>query len=104
MSSQDSFPGIVAQLAELRTMLGEIHTLLARPSRPRESFTVEEAAELLGKSPYTVREWCRHGRIRGEKRAERRGGAELWNISAAEVTRYQDEGLLPPDPYRNTDR
>jgi hypothetical protein len=65
---------------------------------------VEEVAALLKKTPYTVREWCRERRINATKRAERRGGAELWNISAAEVTRYRDEGLLPPDPHRNIAR
>jgi excisionase family DNA binding protein len=70
----------------------------------REWYTVDEVAELLGKRPYTVREWCREGRINARKRPERRGGAELWNISAAEVARYRDEGILPPVPDRNSGR
>ena len=55
----------------------------------------------MGKTAYTVREWCREGRINARKRAERRGGAELWNISADEVSRIKDEGLLPAEQDRN---
>jgi hypothetical protein len=56
---------------------------------------------MLNKNSYTVREWCRQGRINATKRPERRGGAELWNISAAEIARIRDEGLLPQDLGRN---
>ncbi len=97
----DFAPSIEAQLAEMRTMLVQIHGMLAQPKETREWYTVEEVAALLGKTPYSVREWCRLGRINATKRSERRGGAELWSISAAEVTRYKDEGLLPLDPRRN---
>ena len=95
--------GIEAQIAEMRTMLVQILGRLAEPKETREWYTVEEVAALLGKSPYCVREWCRLGRINATKRSERRGGAELWNISAAEVARWQDDGLLPLDPQRNAD-
>jgi hypothetical protein len=88
--------GIEAQLAEMRSMLIEIQGLLASPKEVRECYTVEEVAALVSKTPYTVREWCRHGRINASKRSERRGGFELWSISAAEVARYKDEGLLKP--------
>lgn len=90
-----------AQLAEVRAMLAEIHGLLVRPQEKRDSYTVEEVAVILGKTSYTVREWCRHGRVNASKRAEHRGAAILWNISANEVRRIKDEGLLPPNPDRN---
>ena len=89
------------QIAELREMMLEIRDLLSAPKESRGHYTVEEVASRLGKSSFTVREWCRHGRINATKRAERRGGAELWSISATEVTRIKDEGLLPQDPFRN---
>lgn len=97
----DSAPSIEAQLAEMRTMLVQIHGMLAQPKEAREWYSVEEVAALLGRTPYSVREWCRLGRINATKRSERRGGAELWSISASEVTRYKDEGLLPLAPRRN---
>lgn len=89
-------PRIEAQLAEMREMILQIQARLGGPQLTRESYNVDEAAKLLGKRPYTVREWCRDGRINASKRSERRGGAELWSISAAEIARYKDEGLLPP--------
>ena len=94
----------MAHLTEMHRRLDEIFGLLAGPREDRECYTVEEAAEKIGRKPYTVREWCRAGRINATKRVERRGGAELWSIPAAELTRYRNEGLLPPDPYRNASR
>jgi Helix-turn-helix domain len=93
--------GFEAQITEIHTMLVQIHGMLAQPKEAREWYTVEEVAALLSKSPYSVREWCRFGRINATKRSERRGGAELWSISAGEIARYRDEGLLPIDPRRN---
>ena len=83
-------------------MLVQIHGMLAQPKETREWYTVEEVAAMLGKTTYTVREWCRLGRINATKRSERRGGAELWSISAAEIARYKDEGLLPPIPIETS--
>lgn len=66
-----------------------------RPAGTRHSYSVDEVATMLGKTPYTVREWCRAGRLHASKRQERRGGAERWSIAAEELARYQDDGLLP---------
>ncbi len=83
--------------------LGRIEEQLASLTRkqPKEHYSTEEIAKVLGKAEFTVREWCRLGRINATKRLERRGGAELWSISAAEVARYKDEGLLSHDMNRN---
>jgi hypothetical protein len=94
-------PEVMSQLAEMRQLLIQIQGMIANPTETRESYTVEEVASLLSKNAYTVREWCRHGRINASKRVERRGGAELWSISSAEVTRIKDDGLLRMDPNRN---
>ncbi|MCY2993352.1 MAG: helix-turn-helix domain-containing protein [Planctomycetota bacterium] len=60
------------------------------------------AAELLGKSPYTVREYCRQGRIHAQKRVCGRGKSEEWMISHEELMRVKAEGLLPdPLSYRH---
>lgn len=97
----DAHLGIQARLDEMRTMILQIHEMLANPIVAREWFTVEEVATQLGKRPYTVREWCRHGRLNATKRTEKRGGVELWNISSEEVARYRNEGLLPDGRYRD---
>jgi excisionase family DNA binding protein len=90
---------VEAQLAELRSMLIEIKAAIlaiqGNPGNDRIAYTVQEAADLLGKGTYTVRQWCLEGRINATKRAERRGGTEVWNISAVEIDRYRNEGLLP---------
>jgi hypothetical protein len=84
------------QLAELRTMVAEIRDRMgAGGAVGRAWYSVEEAAALFGKRPYTVREWCREGRIHATKRIQKSGRAELWSISAEEVARVRDEGLLP---------
>jgi predicted site-specific integrase-resolvase len=97
----DIHPGLMAQLTEMHTKLDQLFGLLTGPREDRACYTVEEIADKLKRSSYTVREWCRQGRINATKRVERRGGAELWSISAAELNRYRNEGLLPPDPGRN---
>ncbi len=61
----------------------------------REWYTTEQFAQLVGKAEFTVREWCRHGRISAEKRNSGRGAHPTWVISHGEYLRWQREGLLP---------
>ena len=97
----DMVPGLTARLSGIEAMLAQILESVAAPKVPRERYTVEEVAAMLDKTPYTVREWCREGRINATKRPERRGGSELWSISVDEITRVRNEGLLPQDLRRN---
>ncbi len=97
--------GLQSSIEDMKSKLSAVHAeLRARPMSPPESrewYSVDEVAGLLGKRPYTVREWARHGQINAAKRAGRRGGAALWTISAEEVVRYRNEGLLEINPERN---
>ena len=61
----------------------------------KEYYTVEEFAALVGRECYTVREWCRLGRIKADKKQSGRGKYPLWVIPHAEVLRYEKAGLLP---------
>jgi transposase len=61
----------------------------------QEYYSTRDVAEILGKAEFTVREWCRHGRINAEKRASGRGRSKEWMISNHELRRLQSEGLLP---------
>ncbi len=97
----DVLPSFDARLCAIEALLAQIMGLLSGPKAARQWYTVEEVAALVDKRPYTVREWCRHGRINAMKRTEKRGGAELWSISADEVERYMNEGLMPADVSRN---
>jgi hypothetical protein len=95
---------VMTKLEGLHAMMAAVLARLDKPTERRTGYSVEEVAGMLGRIPYTVREWCRGGRIHATKRAERRGGAELWGGAAEEVARVKDEGLLPPDPARNVGR
>jgi hypothetical protein len=60
----------------------------------KEFYLVEEFAEMVKRAPYTVREWCRLGRLRAKK-GRYSGSHEPWRIPHDELVRYQNEGLLP---------
>lgn len=65
----------------------------------KDFYEVEEFARLVGKAPFTVREWARLGRVRGQKRQSGRGAHATWVFCHDELIRYQREGLLPlPKP------
>ncbi|MDQ3330354.1 MAG: helix-turn-helix domain-containing protein, partial [Planctomycetota bacterium] len=52
-----------ARLSGIEEVLVALRDFLAERKTIKESYTTAEAAALLGKRPYTVREWCRLGRI-----------------------------------------
>lgn len=91
--------------AELASRLQRIEFALERLLRQKtvkEWYTTEEVAAIVNKAPFTVREWCRHGRIHAAKRDCGRGKAKEWIVSHDEVLRLQTEGLLPePMRYRH---
>ena len=66
----------------------------------REYYSTQEFAELVDRSEYTVREWCRLERINAEKCDSGRGDAKSWKIPADELQRFQDHGLLPLRYFR----
>jgi excisionase family DNA binding protein len=68
--------------------------LLVEQRTIKEWYTTDEVAEILGKAPFTVREWCRNGRINAAKPDCGRGSAKEWIISHTELRRIQNEGLL----------
>jgi hypothetical protein len=69
--------------------------LLVRERTVKEWYSTAETAELLDKAEFTVREWCRLGRLNAQKKQSGRGAYPAWAISAEEVLRYRREGLLP---------
>ena len=82
---------LAERLERIETLL---HSLLDQRTI-KEWYSTTETAKILGKSEYTVREWCRLGRLRAEKRMSGRGAFPAWVISHQEMLRYQREGLLP---------
>ena len=79
---------------QLDRIEGLLAALVAR-RQPQAWYSVEEFAVLVGKAPFTVRQWCRLGRILARKKASGRGAHASWSISHEEVERFQKEGLLP---------
>lgn len=67
---------------------------LAERQPIREWYSIEEFAALVGKAEFTVRSWCRVGRIRARKKESGRGAHTAWAISHDELQRYRREGLL----------
>lgn len=88
---------LTARLARIEQAID----LLVRERTVKEWYSTAEVAKLLDKAEFTVREWCRLGRVRAEKKKCGRGVASEWIISHEELTRVRNEGLLPePNPYR----
>jgi DNA-directed RNA polymerase specialized sigma24 family protein len=84
--------------AMLREQLGRMEVSLAvlvERQTVKDWYTTEEAAKALGKADFTVREWCRQGRVHAKKKGSGRGMYQSWVISHAELQRIQREGLLP---------
>lgn len=89
--TEDTIGQLVNRLERIEAALGE----LVRQRTVKDWYTTEEFAQLLGKAEFTVREWCRLGRVNAEKRMSGRGAFPAWVVSHAEMLRYQREGLLP---------
>ncbi len=83
-----------AQQAQLDRLERKLDDALAGQRR-KDWYTTAEVAERRGVGEDTVREWCRLGRIRAEKRRSGQGPARPWMIAHAELERIANEGLLP---------
>ena len=82
---------LVQRLERIETLLEQ----LISQRTVKDWYTIAEVAQMLGRAEFTVREWCRLGRVSASKRACGRGHAKEWIISHEELTRIQNEGLLP---------
>jgi hypothetical protein len=61
----------------------------------KDFYTTEDVAKIAGRAEFTVREWCRLGRLNAGKRLSGRGRHPEWSVSHDELVRFQREGLLP---------
>jgi hypothetical protein len=86
-------PSIEERLSRIEESL----RILVQQKLVKDWYTTAEAAELLDRAEWTVREWCRTYRINAEKRPCGRGQSQEWIISHEELQRIRNEGLLP-DP------
>lgn len=83
-----------ALLEAIERLESKVDALAAR-QQLKEHYTTEDVAAIMGRAEFTVREWCRLGRIRAAKQASGRGKHAGWSIPHAELVRIQREGLLP---------
>jgi Helix-turn-helix domain len=83
---------IIYRLGRLEAQFAEI----AKQQAPsKEFYTVEEFANLVDLSSYTVREHCRLGRLNAVKSQGGRGNVPEWRIPHDELVRFRNHGLLP---------
>jgi hypothetical protein len=87
----ERFDEVIDRLAKLEAALD----LLVKRETVKDWYSTEDLAQLLGKAEFTVREWCRLGRVNAQKRQTGRGPHAAWVISHAELIRLQREGLMP---------
>ena len=87
-------PLLVQQVLDRLGKIESALTVLLRRQADKEWYTTREAADVLGRSEYTVREWCRLRRVKARKKASGRGMYQDWIISHDELQRVQREGLL----------
>lgn len=69
--------------------------VLVERQQVRDWYTTEEFARVVGKAEFTIREYCRLGRLNAEKRRSGRGAHPQWVLSHDELERYRRHGLLP---------
>ncbi len=86
---------LVALLARMDERITELRDLVVEQRSFKDRYSTAEAARVVKRSEFTVREWCRLGRIRAEKRQCGRGRSQEWMIDHEEMTRIRNEGLLP---------
>lgn len=65
-------------------------------STVKESYTTDEVAHRLGRSGWTVRQWCNQGQVNDVKKVRGKGRTGEWRIPHDEMARLQSEGPLPP--------
>lgn len=80
-------------LATLEDLRGKLDALVARGT-PQASYSTREFAERIGLSDWTVRNYCRLGRLRAAKKRSGRGAHPEWVLSHEELERYRKEGLI----------
>jgi len=86
---------VIDSILERLDRIKETLDFLVKERTVKDWYGTEEVAKSLGRAEFTVREWCRNGRIKAEKRMSGRGAFPAWVISHQELLRYQREGLLP---------
>jgi hypothetical protein len=65
LTTPEGYEEVIQRLERIEAA---VITLVERQTL-KEWYSTEEVAKMLGKAEFTVREWCRLGRIRASKKA-----------------------------------
>lgn len=88
-------PTVEDRLAHIESLLGQLLQLASSQQAPKDWYTTTEVATILGRAQYTVREWCREGRVPAQQRRARRGNGLEWIISHEQLELLKAEKLRP---------
>src|ERR1700722_14434216 len=88
-------PEVVARLDRIDQKVGQLIDLITKQKTIKDYYTNDEVEAITNKAEFTVREYCRLGRIKGQKRDCGRGSHPAWSVSHQELVRFQNDGLLP---------
>ena len=91
----DSESDTIDRLCDRLEAIEQKLDLLLQQRVVKDWYSTSEVAERLGKAEFTVREWCRLGRIHAEKKGSGRGQYQCWVVSQTELLRIERAGLLP---------
>lgn len=92
----DTEQEILTSLQKIENML----SILLERQTIKDWYSTTEIARILGKAVFTVRGWCRLGRIVAEKKKCGRGIFGEWVVSQRELERIRNEGLRVRSKYR----
>lgn len=98
MGERDVLVELLERVRRTERRVRRVERLLEGQQPAKKYYTTAEFGRLCQPKmlkPYTVREHCRLGRIRAERRACGRGNSPEYSIPHAELGRYNNEGLLP---------
>jgi hypothetical protein len=89
-SKEPSSQQVRGDQEDLMAAVREVRDLLVTQRTVKDWYSTEELAQLLNKADFTVREWCRAGRILAEKRgaaagSTARGSSPTTNFCATSV-------------------
>jgi hypothetical protein len=70
-SQPEWMDGVINRLERIETAVAQ----LLQQRTVKDWYTTSEVAQIVGKAEFTVREWCRLGRINARKQ---RSGREFW--------------------------
>lgn len=83
------------ELVERMGRVEAVLQLLVKQKTAKEWYTTAEVAALMEKAEYTIREYCRLGRIKATKKPCGRGKGGEWLISHNELERLRNFGPEP---------